>query len=209
MEKRATKIAGIYAVTQPRADLEAAVAAVLRGGVQVVQYRDKGEDGARRRAEAEALRRLCEEHGALFLVNDDIELAAAVTAHGVHLGREDPGVGRARQRLGEAAWIGVSCYDDLERAQRLAQEGADYVAFGSIYPSPTKPESTLAPKELLTRARGVTGRPTVAIGGITESNLAEVAAAGADAAAVVSALFSVEDPEVAARRLVAEWHRSP
>ncbi|MFP4129438.1 MAG: thiamine phosphate synthase [Halorhodospira sp.] len=208
MADRAAALSGVYAVTQPRADLEAAVAAVLRGGVRVVQYRDKGEDRQRRLDEAVALRRLCEGYGALLLVNDDIGLAQAAAAHGVHLGREDGAVAEARQRLGEGAWVGASCYDDLDRARRLAAEGADYVAFGSIYPSPTKPDAHLAPMDLLTRGREATGRPTVAIGGIDASNIGEVAAAGADAAAVVSALFGAEEPEAAARRLVAEWQRS-
>ena len=208
MADRAAALSGVYAVTQPRADLEAAVAAVLRGGVRVVQYRDKGEDRQRRLDEAVALRRLCEGYGALLLVNDDIGLAEAAAAHGVHLGREDGAVAEARQRLGAGAWIGASCYDDLARARRLVAEGADYVAFGSIYPSPTKPDSQLAPMELLTRGREATGCPTVAIGGIDAANIGEVAAAGADAAAVVSALFGAEDPEAAARQLVAEWQRN-
>nr|WP_207160990.1 thiamine phosphate synthase [Halorhodospira halophila] len=201
-------MAGVYAVTQPRPDLQEAVAAVLRGGVGIVQYRDKSEDADRRREEAGALCRLCEEYGALFLVNDDVDLAAAVAAHGVHLGRDDGAVVAARQQLGDTAWIGVSCYDDLDRARRLVAEGADYVAFGSIFPSPTKPESGLAPMELLRSGREATGCPTVAIGGIDAGNIHEVAAAGADAAAVVSALFAAEDPEAAARQLVAQWQRS-
>ncbi|MBK5937092.1 MAG: thiamine phosphate synthase [Halorhodospira halophila] len=208
MEKRASQLTGVYAVTQPRPDLEDAVAAVLRGGVGIVQYRDKGDDGERRRREATALRRLCADADALFLVNDDVALAEAVGAHGVHLGRDDGSVTAARQRLGDAAWIGVSCYDDLERARRLVAEGADYVAFGSVFPSPTKPESGLAPMELLRTGREATGCPTVAIGGIDAGNLHEVAAAGADAAAVVSALFAAEDAEAAARQLVAQWQRS-
>ncbi len=203
-----SQLTGVYAVTQPRPDLEAAVAGALRGGVGVVQYRDKGDDPERRRQEAIALRRLCEDAGALFLVNDDVALAEAAAAHGVHLGRDDGSVAAARQQLGDAAWIGVSCYDDLERARRLVGEGADYVAFGSMFPSPTKPESGLAPMELLRSGREVTGCPTVAIGGIDADNIHQIAEAGADAAAVVSALFAADDPEAAARELVARWQRS-
>lgn len=202
------RIEGVYAVTQPGPGLEDSVAAVLRGGVRIVQYRDKSADTERRRREAEALQRLCASHGALLIVNDDVELAASVAADGVHLGRDDGGVAAARSRLGPGAWIGVSCYADLDRARRLAAEGADYVAFGSCFPSPTKPESALAPLELLHQGREATGRPTVAIGGINGGNIGDVAAAGADAAAVVSALFSADDPQSAAQRLVAEWRRN-
>ena len=201
-------LSGVYAVTEPRPDLPEAVEAMVRAGVTIVQYRDKGDDTDRRHREAEALRRVCAEHGALFLVNDDVGLAAAVGADGVHLGADDPAVADARQRLGPGAWIGVSCYADLDRARRLVAEGADYIAFGSVFPSPTKPESGRAPLELLRQGREATGRPTVAIGGIDADNIGQVAAAGADAAAVVSALFSAPDPEGAAHRLVAEWRRS-
>ncbi|MBK1726920.1 thiamine phosphate synthase [Halorhodospira neutriphila] len=208
MAKEASALAGIYAVTEPREDLAEAVAAALRGGVRVVQYRDKGGDHARRLAEARRLRGLCAEHGALLIVNDDPELAAEAGADGVHLGADDPDVAQARRRLGEAAWIGVSCYADLERARRLVAAGADYVAFGSVFPSPTKPESALAPLDTLAAGRRALGCPVVAIGGINLENVAQVAAAGADAAAVVSALFAADDPERAAAELVAQWRRS-
>ncbi len=208
MAKEASALAGIYAITEPREDLAEAVAAALRGGVRVVQYRDKGRDHARRLAEAQRLRGLCAEHEALLIVNDDPELAVEAGADGVHLGADDPDVVQARRRLGEEAWIGVSCYADLERARRLVAAGADYAAFGSVFPSPTKPESALAPLDVLAEARRALGCPVVAIGGINLGNIAQVAAAGADAAAVVSALFAADDPERAAAELVARWQRS-
>jgi len=204
-------IAGLYAITdpglQPPGQLVDAVAAALRGGARVVQYRDKSADHARRRREAAALAALCRDAGACFIVNDDPDLALAVGANGVHVGRDDADLAAARERLGPGALIGVSCYDDLERARRLAAAGADYLAFGSVFPSATKPDAVHAPLALFREARSFTDRPLVAIGGIEAGNVAEVARAGADAAAVIRALFAADDVEAAARRLAAGFRR--
>jgi len=204
-------IAGLYAITdpglQPPGQLVDAVAAALRGGARVVQYRDKSADHARRRREAAALAALCRDAGACFIVNDDPDLALAVGANGVHVGRDDADLAAARERLGPGALIGVSCYDDLERARRLAAAGADYLAFGSVFPSATKPDAVHAPLALFRQARSFTDRPLVAIGGIEAGNVAEVARAGADAAAVIRALFAADDVEAAARRLAAGFRR--
>lgn len=202
-------IAGLYVITdatlQPPERLADAVAAALRGGARVVQYRDKSADHARRRDEAGALAVLCRAAGACFIVNDDVGLAAAVGADGVHVGRDDAELAAARARLGPEALIGVSCYDDLERARRLAAAGADYLAFGSVFPSATKPEAVRAPLTLFRQARAFSDRPLVAIGGIDAGNIAEVGRAGADAAAVIRAVFGANDVEAAARRLAAEF----
>lgn len=202
-------IAGLYVITdatlQPPERLVAAVAAALRGGARVVQYRDKSADHARRRDEAAALAALCRDAGACFIVNDDVGLTAAVGADGVHVGRDDAELAAARARLGPEALIGVSCYDDLERARRLAAAGADYLAFGSVFPSATKPEAVRAPLTLFRQARAFSDRPLVAIGGIDAGNIAEVGRAGADAAAVIRAVFGADDVEAAARRLAAEF----
>ncbi|PWG62504.1 thiamine phosphate synthase [Sediminicurvatus halobius] len=202
-------IRGLYAITdsalQPPERLVDAVAAAVRGGARVVQYRDKSADHARRRKEAAALAALCRQAGACFIVNDDIEFAAAVGADGVHVGRDDAELAAARARLGGEAIIGVSCYDDLERARRLAAAGADYLAFGSVFPSATKPDAVRAPLGLFREARAFTQLPLVAIGGIDAGNIAEVARAGADAAAVIRAVFGADDVEAAARRLAASF----
>lgn len=203
-------LCGIYAITTPRADLVAAVAAALRGGVGAVQYRDKGDDHGRRSTEAGQLRELCERFGALFIVNDDVELAAQAGAHGVHIGKDDGSLAQAREQLGERAVIGVSCYNQIERARQAAAAGADYVAFGSVFISATKPQAVRAPLELLGQARAEMQLPVVAIGGIGHANIAEVAAAGADAAAVVRAIFAAPDIgeiESAAARLCAGWRQ--
>jgi thiamine-phosphate pyrophosphorylase len=204
--KSLDRISGLYAITPtepPRGGLEAAVAAVLDGGARVLQYRDKSTDAARRLAEASALAKLARDRGATFIVNDDVELALAVQADGVHLGRDDSGLAVARARLGASALIGVSCYDQIERAEAAAVEGADYVAFGSVFPSPTKPHAPRADLALIAEARRRLSVPIVAIGGITPENAAGVRAAGADAIAVISALFASADIEASARRFAA------
>ena len=191
---------GLYAITDgPRKDLVDVCAAVLRGGATMLQYRDKTDDPARQRAEASALLGLCRPLGVPLIVNDDVELAAATGAAGVHLGEDDADVAAARQRLGNGAIIGVSCYDSLERARELAAAGADYLAFGAFFPSPTKPRARRATADLL-RAAQALRRPLVAIGGITPDNAGSLIEAGADFVAVISGVFGASDPETAARR---------
>ncbi len=191
---------GLYAITDgPRADLIAACAAVLEGGARVLQYRDKSDDVPRREREARALQDLCAAHGVPLIINDDVALAATVGAAGVHLGADDAAIAEARARLGGGAIIGVSCYDSLERARQMAQAGADYLAFGAFFASPTKPHARHATTALLRGAR-VLGKPLVAIGGITADNADGLIAAGADNIAVISALFGAADPGAAARR---------
>ena len=198
-------LGGLYAVTDamltPGPQLLAAVAAALRGGAALVQYRDKGGDSGRRQAEAAALLALCRQHGVPLIINDDPELARAVGADGVHLGADDPSLEAARTLLGPAAIVGVSCYDRLETARRAAERGADYLAFGSFFPSPTKPAAVRAEPSLLARARRELALPIVAIGGIDEKNGGQLVALGADLLAVISALFAATDVEAAARRL--------
>lgn len=193
---------GFYAVTDgPRPDLIGACAAVLRGGAAVLQYRDKTGDAARRRAEAFALAALCADCSVALIINDDVDLAATVGAAGVHLGADDADVASARAQLGAAAIIGVSCYDSLERARELTLAGADYLAFGAFFPSPTKAQARRAVPELLTAAKRL-GKPLVAIGGITPDNARPLLEAGADFIAAVSGVFAGPDPEAATRRYV-------
>lgn len=191
---------GLYAITDgPRADLVAACAAALAGGARLLQYRDKSTDAARRAEEARALQALCAAHGVPLIVNDDVELAAAIGAAGVHLGEDDAEVDAARARLGARAIVGVSCYDSIERARRLAAAGASYLAFGAFFPSPTKPAARRATTDLLRAARPL-GLPRVAIGGVTPDNAAPLIEAGADCVAVISALFASDDIQAQARR---------
>jgi thiamine-phosphate pyrophosphorylase len=197
---------GLYAVTPEHWTLgllARQVELAIAGGAQVIQYRDKSRDRAsdqqRRLVEARALRAVCHAAGIPLIVNDDVTLAAAVSADGVHLGLDDGAPAEARRLLGPAAIIGVSCYDRLELAEAAQAAGADYVAFGSFFPSSTKPRAVRADLDLLRRARQRIGLPLVAIGGITPENGAALIAAGADLLAVVSGVFGGPDPRTAAQ----------
>ena len=187
-------MAGLYAVTPECADtrrLVAQVAAAVDGGAALVQYRNKALDAAQRRAQARTLAATPDVRRALLIVNDDPDLACEVDADGVHVGEDDGSVGEARARVGPDRIIGVSCYDDFDRARAAVDAGADYVAFGSFFASPVKPDARRARIELLGRARTL-GVPIVAIGGITASNAATLLDAGADAVAVISDVFAHE-----------------
>jgi thiamine-phosphate pyrophosphorylase len=197
----APRLHGLYAVTPDTLDdawLAERVEQALRGGACAVQYRSKHADAQLRRRQAQRLLHACRAHGALFVVNDDVDLAFELEADGVHLGRDDLPVAAARARLGRDALVGASCYDDLARAERAAQAGADYLAFGSLFPSAVKPGAVRAPLELLRQARRRWHLPLVAIGGIEPDNAARVIQAGADSVAVISALFGVPDTFAAA-----------
>jgi thiamine-phosphate pyrophosphorylase len=190
---------GLYAISDgPRPDLLRACAAALRGGASLLQYRDKTTDPHRRREEALALAELCRAYDVPLIINDDVELASEIGA-GVHLGAADADLHTARRRLGTTAILGASCYDSLERAREAAAAGADYLAFGAFFPSPTKPQARRATLELLRAARAL-ARPLVAIGGITVENAPAVIEAGADLVAVISGVFGAADVEAAARR---------
>ncbi len=190
------KVKGLYAVTPDIADTDdllRRVYAALRGGTRLVQYRNKQAGPALRREQAAILVTLCHEHAARLIVNDDLALALESGADGVHLGREDGGLAAARTALGPQKILGVSCYNDMERAREARRQGADYVAFGSVFPSSTKPDTIPAPLTLLAQAKATCGLPVCAIGGITLQNAPQLIAAGADLLAVVSDLFGASD----------------
>ena len=196
-------VSGLYAVTPEMTDsiaLISKVDAALRGGARVVQYRSKAIAESLRRTQAGELARLCRTWNVLFIVNDNVALAREVDADGVHLGKDDGGVLAARSMLGPEKLIGVSCYNEIGRAREAQSQGADYVAFGSFFSSSTKPDAIPTSAELLQIATLEIGLPVVAIGGINENNAAALIAAGADAVAVVSALFDAVDVEAQARR---------
>ncbi|MEE2602929.1 MULTISPECIES: thiamine phosphate synthase [unclassified Alcanivorax] len=203
-------IHGLYAITDPALipdrQLLPAAEAALRGGARLLQYRDKTATPAQRRHRASQLQTLCRQYGALFLVNDDPALAAEIEADGVHIGQSDGGIARARQRLGPDKIIGVTCHGDLTLAEQAAEAGADYVAFGRFFPSRTKPQAPPADSAILQQARKQLAIPLVAIGGIDAENGGRLLEQGADALAVIHALFSSPAPEhveQAARRLAA------
>jgi len=204
------RLVGLYAVTPDlagTADLVARVEAALAGGAGAIQYRSKCADAALRHRQAEALARIATERGALFIVNDDATLCATVGADGVHLGESDGSAAAARAIIGPERIIGISCYNDFALAEAAVAAGADYVAFGSFFPSSVKPDARRADVALLARA-GTLGVPVVAIGGITAENAGSLERAGAHAVAVISAVFDAPDVEAAALAIAGRWGRA-
>ena len=194
---------GLYAITDSTlhkgAALEQAVTEAVAGGARVIQYRDKSANADRRRAEAAMLVRVCRKRGVPLIVNDDVELALQIDADGVHLGREDTALSSARAALGKDFIIGVSCYNQVGLAEAAQANGADYVAFGSMFASTTKPDATQAEFSTLERARHRIHLPIVAIGGITPDNGGSLLEAGVDMLAVVTGVFGRAHPGEAAR----------
>ncbi len=195
-ETRRRPLRGLYAITPQGVtgeDLLLRVRAALAGGAALVQYRDKLAGDNERHTTACALRALCREFATPLLINDDLALALAVDADGVHLGTEDGDWRAARERLGPDRLLGTSCYADFAVARKALQAGADYVAFGALFPSPTKPLAVRADLSLLRRSRRELAIPVCAIGGITLERAPSLLAAGADLLAVISDLFAAPD----------------
>ncbi len=193
-------LAGLYLITPDENNTERLlerVSAVIDSATWL-QYRNKAASPALQCSQAQCLQGLCLARGIGFVINDDLALALAVAADGVHLGKYDGDLQTARERLGQDAIIGVSCYDDLDRARAAAAQGASYLAFGAFFLSPTKPLARRAGFDLL-RDSAPLGLPRVAIGGITPDNGRSVVAAGADLIAVISGVFDAPDPASAAR----------
>ncbi|MEN1971913.1 thiamine phosphate synthase [Luteimonas sp. MJ204] len=191
---------GLYLLTPDEPDtsrLLARVSAVLSKAA-LLQYRNKLADATLARTQIAALLPLCRERGVPLLINDDWRLALACGADGVHLGEGDGDIRAAREALGGRAIIGASCYDSLQHAERAAAAGADYLAFGAFFASPTKPLARRATPGLL-RSAAKFGLPRVAIGGITPDNARIVVDAGADLVAVISGVFDAPDPVAAAQ----------
>lgn len=193
------KLEGLYAVTPddpllPR--LSGLVRTALDGGVRLVQYRNKTAPVPLRRAQAAEMLRICRAAGARLIINDDVALAIEIGADGAHLGRDDlsqHSLADARKALGPDRILGVSCYDEIARAEIATSAGADYLAFGSMFASVTKPGAVRASLQLLGEARHRFGLPVAAIGGITLDTAPQVLAAGADMLAVISDLFDAPD----------------
>lgn len=195
-------IHGLYAITPDEVDtakLLQQVEQALQGGATVLQYRNKRADVALRYAQAIALRELTEKYDATYIVNDDVALARQVAADGVHLGAQDGDIAAARKVLGRDRLIGTSCYNRAPLAVEAVRQGADYVAFGAFFPSGVKPDAVAAEVSMLKNARNELMVPIVAIGGITLENGSQLVAAGADALAVISALWQAADVAQAAK----------
>ena len=189
----AQRLKGLYAITDEHLinekNFDRKVEQALQGGAKIIQYRDKSGDTKKRQQQALSLRQLCEKYNALCIINDDIQLAKTVNAHGVHLGKDDASLLTARDVLGEDAVIGVSCYNDLSLAVSAEKNDASYVAFGTIFPSPTKPNAPIAGLEIIAQAKQTLSLPICAIGGISHTNIQQVIQHGADMAAVISEIF--------------------
>ncbi|WP_438765518.1 thiamine phosphate synthase [Kushneria sp. TE3] len=201
---------GLYALTDAQlmpddATLIDRCEAALEAGIALLQYRDKSGDEGLRERQARALKALCDHYDTPLIINDDAALAWRLGA-GVHLGRSDGSIARARKALGPDAIIGATCQDSLEFAEQAAREGASYLAFGRFYPSRTKPDAPPADLSILARAEHF-GLPRVAIGGIDADNIDATVEAGADLVALVHGIFGADDPGAAVRRLNQKFDR--
>lgn len=209
--RNSNRLHGLYVITpdlsadhqgqQGIRRLEYKTRLALQGGAALLQFRDKCSSDDNKKELATRLKLLCHEYGAVFIINDDVELAKTVGADGVHLGKSDCSLHRAREFLGEQAIIGISCYNRLELAQQAEQAGADYVAFGRFFRSNTKPDAVVADTRLIQRAKQVLEIPVTAIGGITVQNASGLVQVGADMLAVIEGVFGHEDVKAAAQSL--------
>ena len=199
------ELKGLYAITDQHLITEerfhVAVEAALQGGVSIIQYRDKSDDRNKRLQQANTLRSLCQQYGAISIINDDIELAQTVKADGVHIGKDDQSLKQARDVLGDNVIIGVSCYNDLELALAAENNSADYVAFGTMFSSPTKPDAVMATPNIISEAKRKLNIPVCGIGGVTEKNIHQLIQHDTDMAAVISSLFAADDIQQRARLL--------
>ena len=188
------KISGIYAITPNKIlELDAIEKAMVMHKISILQYRHKITDASIKLNEAKQLQQLCLRHNTLFIINDDINLAQKIDADGVHLGANDASILTARQQLGDDAVIGVSCYNDIKLAETAQDKGANYVAFGALFLSQTKPDAPQCSLDVITQAKQVLTIPIVGIGGIDFSNQHQAFDSGCDAVAMISALFQPAD----------------
>ena len=177
---------------------------VLSAGTKIIQYRDKINKSSYKLKIAEQLRKLTNQYQSLLIVNDDVALAGSIEADGVHLGKDDMEIEHARKSLGKDKIIGASCYADFENAKHVIDASADYIAFGSFFPSPTKPHAPRAKIELLEKAKQTYSTPVCAIGGITAENAPDLVQAGADMIAVISSVFSASSPSRAVQEYLSQ-----
>jgi len=193
---------GLYAITDPVLlpgnKLFDGVEAALRGGAAIIQYRNKYASDIERQQEASTLKEIIDAFDALFLINDDLSLCQRVGADGVHLGKSDGDIAEARTILGPEKILGVTCHSDIRYARKSSILGANYCAFGRLYPSQTKPDAPECSLETLAEALQGSYQ-SVAIGGINLNNASDIIALGTPMIAVIHALFGQEDIEIAAK----------
>ena len=191
------RLHGLYAITDaslmPANIFNTKAEQALQGGAKIIKYRDKSQDLSKRLQQAKFLKKICLQHKALLIINDDIQLAIETNADGVHIGINDISLAEARTKLGLKKIIGISCYNQFELAQQAEKEGADYIAFGSFFSSPTKPDAKPASIDLLEKAKNQLSIPVCAIGGININNAGILLDAGADMLAVISGVIGEQD----------------
>ena len=196
-------IKGLYAVTPDIADTDLLikkVEAALQGGVNVLQYRNKQANHKLQTQQARAILPLCRQYNVPLIINDSVKLCLTLDADGVHLGADDGNLAEVRIRLGEGKILGASCYNRFDLAIAAQNQGADYVAFGACFASNTKPNAPVANVSLFSQARAELSVPSVAIGGINLQNANQVIQAGADAIAVIQAIFAADDVRLASQQ---------
>ena len=176
------------------------VEAALKGGVTCVQLREKELDETAFLQEAKDICALCHRYGVPFIVNDNVDVAIACQADGIHVGQEDLAAGEVRRRVGDAMLLGVSVHT-VEEARRAVRDGADYLGLGAVFPTSTKTDVEQMTNETLRAICDAVDVPVVAIGGINRGNLLKLSGSGVDGVALVSAIFSAEDIEDTCRKL--------
>lgn len=194
----------LYAVTDRawtgKQTLYEQVEAALKGGVTCVQLREKELEETAFLQEAKELCALCRRYGVPFIVNDNVEIAIACGADGIHVGQEDLAAGEVRRRVGETMILGVSVHT-VEEACQAVRDGADYLGLGAVFPTSTKTDVEQMSNETLRAICDAVDVPIVAIGGINRGNILRLAGSGVDGVALVSAIFSAEDIEGTCREL--------
>ena len=198
-----SSIKGLYAITPDIADtdlLVKKVEAALQGGINILQYRNKQASHVLQTKQARAILPLCRQYNVPLIINDSVKLCLALDADGVHFGADDGGLAEVRTRIGKNKILGASCYNRFDLALVAQNQGADYVAFGACFASNTKPNAPVADLRLFTRARTELTIPCVAIGGINLQNASQAKQAGADAIAVIQAIFMVDDVSLASQQ---------
>jgi thiamine-phosphate pyrophosphorylase len=203
-------IKGLYAITPDSADLNTLIQktkSAIEGGAFMVQYRSKIQDRDVKIQQCAAILRLCREYEIPCIVNDDVDMCRILEADGVHLGEKDDNIAEVRHILGEDAIIGSSCYDQLDRAKSAQKEGASYVAFGAMFPTPTKPQAPRATLALLKEAKREIQIPIVAIGGITVNNAHDVIKTGIDAIALINSLYEAKSIKETAETFAKMFHQ--
>ena len=197
-------IKGLYAITPDMADTDLLlqkVEAALRGGVNILQYRNKTASHKLQTQQARAILPLCRQYNVPLIINDSVKLCLTLDADGVHLGAEDRNLAEVRERIGGDKILGASCYNRFNLALSAQQARANYVAFGACFASATKPNAPVAGLDLFKRAKDELNIPTVAIGGITLQNAEQVILAGANAVAVINAIFNIDDVKLSSQQL--------